>query len=285
MPLRVGLRSSVFATCACLCPRRAAPRPLAPARAPRRSARARLLEPRVRIDHAHRAARDGPVPRYLAASGRPPERPRSGFPYSDRRLGSPVADAAAGLGTAPAGARTGLRAAARARTPRLAAALVARAPQVGRGPVRAGRWVERPSRFPRLGGRPEDRAGLRSSSRRGLRGGSSTARPVVGGRHATGRKTLDRRGREREDARLDGRASSSKEPGGDLLSQGVSPQVPSARAVLTAVFGMGTGVSPPPWPPEIICRARRRALRELHSEHERITKECDQALGRLVPVG
>ena len=38
--------------------------------------------------------------------------------------------------------------------------------------------------------------------------------------------------------------------GGDLLSQGVSPQVPSARAVFTAVFGMGTGVSPPPWPPE-----------------------------------
>ena len=40
-------------------------------------------------------------------------------------------------------------------------------------------------------------------------------------------------------------------PGGDLLSQGVYPQVPSALAVLTAVFGMGTGVSPPLWPPEI----------------------------------
>ena len=53
----------------------------------------------------------------------------------------------------------------------------------------------------------------------------------------------------REDARHDGRASSSKKPGGDLLSQGDYLQVPSARAVLTAVFGMGTGVSPPPWPP------------------------------------
>ena len=38
---------------------------------------------------------------------------------------------------------------------------------------------------------------------------------------------------------------SSKYPGGDLLSQEVTLQVPSARAGLTAVFGMGTGVSPP----------------------------------------
>ena len=33
--------------------------------------------------------------------------------------------------------------------------------------------------------------------------------------------------------------------GGDLLSQGVYPQVPSAQAVLTSVFGMGTGVTLP----------------------------------------
>ena len=39
-------------------------------------------------------------------------------------------------------------------------------------------------------------------------------------------------------------------PGGDLLSQGAPPQVPSAQVGLTAVFEMGTGVSPPPWPPE-----------------------------------
>ena len=38
--------------------------------------------------------------------------------------------------------------------------------------------------------------------------------------------------------------------GGDLLSQGVYPQVPSALAVLTSVFGMGTGVSLPLWPPK-----------------------------------
>jgi hypothetical protein len=36
-----------------------------------------------------------------------------------------------------------------------------------------------------------------------------------------------------------------RKSGDDLLSQGVSPQVPSALAVFTAVFGMGTGVSPP----------------------------------------
>ena len=41
--------------------------------------------------------------------------------------------------------------------------------------------------------------------------------------------------------------------GGDLLSQGVSPQVPSARAGLTSVFGMGTGVTPPLWPPETVA--------------------------------
>ena len=35
-----------------------------------------------------------------------------------------------------------------------------------------------------------------------------------------------------------------------LLSQGGTPQVPSALASLTSVFGMGTGVTSPLWPPE-----------------------------------
>ncbi len=51
------------------------------------------------------------------------------------------------------------------------------------------------------------------------------------------------------------RAIVLRNPGGVLLSQGASPQVPSALASLTAVFGMGTGVSPPPWPPEILRSA------------------------------
>src|SRR3954453_22470817 len=41
-----------------------------------------------------------------------------------------------------------------------------------------------------------------------------------------------------------------RNPGDDLLSQGVPPQVPSALAVFTSVFGMGTGVSPPQLSPE-----------------------------------
>lgn len=37
-----------------------------------------------------------------------------------------------------------------------------------------------------------------------------------------------------------------KKPGDDLLSQPLARLVPSAQEGLTAVFGMGTGVSPPP---------------------------------------
>ena len=45
---------------------------------------------------------------------------------------------------------------------------------------------------------------------------------------------------------------SSKRIGGDLLSHPVTQAVPSALRGLTAVFGMGTGVSPSPWPPKKI---------------------------------
>jgi hypothetical protein len=38
--------------------------------------------------------------------------------------------------------------------------------------------------------------------------------------------------------------------GGVLLSQGRTSQVPSALEGLTSVFGMGTGVTPPLWPPK-----------------------------------
>ena len=43
----------------------------------------------------------------------------------------------------------------------------------------------------------------------------------------------------------------SLESGGDLLSRAVSSQVPSALKGLTSVFGMGTGGTPSPLPPEI----------------------------------
>jgi hypothetical protein len=39
-------------------------------------------------------------------------------------------------------------------------------------------------------------------------------------------------------------------PGGVLLSHPVTQAVPSTLEGLTSVFGMGTGVSPPPLPPE-----------------------------------
>ena len=41
-------------------------------------------------------------------------------------------------------------------------------------------------------------------------------------------------------------------PGSDLLSHAVAHAVPSALEGLTSVFGMGTGVSPPQWPPGIL---------------------------------
>jgi hypothetical protein len=49
------------------------------------------------------------------------------------------------------------------------------------------------------------------------------------------------------------------ESGGDLLSQGVSAQVPSALEGLTSVFGMGTGVTPPLSPPKPIDVSQHRS--------------------------
>ena len=73
--------------------------------------------------------------------------------------------------------------------------------------------------------------------------------------------------------------------GGVLLSQGHSSQVPSALEGLTSVFGMGTGVTPPPWPPKDQLSRRNAAVAQvLHSEHELRCNPKTQALGRLVPV-
>ena len=47
-------------------------------------------------------------------------------------------------------------------------------------------------------------------------------------------------------------APSYLESGGDLLFRAVSSQVPSALKGLTSVFGMGTGGTPSPLPPEIV---------------------------------
>ena len=51
-----------------------------------------------------------------------------------------------------------------------------------------------------------------------------------------------------------GGALHSINSGSVLLSQGISPQVPSALRGLTSVFGMGTGVTLSLWPPETCCQ-------------------------------
>ena len=78
-----------------------------------------------------------------------------------------------------------------------------------------------------------------------------------------------------------GRRSSFEKTGGVLLSQGISPQVPSALRGLTSVFGMGTGVTLSLWPPEISCQ---QVCHLRTPEQARAIVEI-QALGRLVPVG
>ena len=69
-------------------------------------------------------------------------------------------------------------------------------------------------------------------------------------RPVDGRSGRHRSAPARRRAHQDGGPSVQRKSGDVLLSQGISPQVPSALAVLTAVFGMGTGGSPPPWSPE-----------------------------------
>ena len=88
--------------------------------------------------------------------------------------------------------------------------------------------------------------------------------PAVGrlaGRTSTGRHHMTLPGQPRsqrlnEDGEPSGSPSLAKS-GGDLLSQGVSTQVPSALVGLTSVFGMGTGVTPPPSPPKPLCSCQR----------------------------
>jgi hypothetical protein len=61
-------------------------------------------------------------------------------------------------------------------------------------------------------------------------------------------------------------SSFERKSGGVLLSQAVSRQVPSAQEGLTSVFGMGTGVTPPLWPPKpVVSALHRGAMRSLRS--------------------
>ena len=75
-----------------------------------------------------------------------------------------------------------------------------------------------------------------------------------------------------------------KDSGSVLLSHNLAVAVSSALEGLTAVFGMGTGGSPPAWPPER-RKLRRRAEREESAKLFRTrTKSCVKPLDRLVLV-
>ena len=105
--------------------------------------------------------------------------------------------------------------------------------------TRPARWSTRPSverpTYPPV----DDRCAGESWSRtRGRSGSTPVANPVHQSRRdaspapgGCGARVID-------------------DSGGVLLSQELSLQVPSALAGLTTVFGMGTGVTPPLWPPE-----------------------------------
>ena len=98
-----------------------------------------------------------------------------------------------------------------------------------------------------------------ASATAGQRPGATTSRgagqtrrrrcPDRGGRAGEYGAGRVQHGARRPERSMAVRAASEK-TGGDLLSQALASQVPSALRGLTALFGMGRGVSPSPKPPE-----------------------------------
>ena len=72
-----------------------------------------------------------------------------------------------------------------------------------------------------------------------------------------------------------------REAGISLCSQAVASQVPSALEGLTSVFGMGTGGTPPPSPPESFQMSFDN---HTSSGKRSLPSSFGQALDRLVPV-
>src|SRR3982751_5674528 len=68
--------------------------------------------------------------------------------------------------------------------------------------------------------------------------------------------------------------------GGDLLSREVALRVPSARAGLTSLFGMGRGVPPPLSPPKLSGALSRGAPSKLHSD-----STCSKSRPRAISTG
>ena len=67
--------------------------------------------------------------------------------------------------------------------------------------------------------------------------------------------------------------------GSVLLSRAVSSQVPSALKGLTSVFGMGTGGSPSPLPPEYrVCTFLSHTLKTAHPALQHLASTINQSL-------
>jgi hypothetical protein len=109
----------------------------------------------------------------------------------------------------------------------------------GRG-RRSGLGPPGRSSRPRPVGRPADRSPDDDDRR-----WPSPGRARRSGRSAMAEDATGERGRKRRTPPTAVGGVHREKSGGVLLSQGVYPQVPSALAGLTAVFGMGTGVTPP----------------------------------------
>ncbi len=100
--------------------------------------------------------------------------------------------------------------------------------------------------------------------------------------HVNGRKK--EKGRGGGEKKGEARRLPHTDSGSVLLSHNLAVAVSSALEGLTAVFGMGTGGSPPAWPPESRV-LRRRAEREESAKLFRTrTKSCIKPLDRLVLV-
>ncbi len=103
---------------------------------------------------------------------------------------------------------------------------------------RLGGVLPRPTGFRARGGRPEASGML-----------VMLLRPSAGANDGRAKTPRPTRGFDQEYS------------GDVLLSQGATPQVPSALAGLTSVFGMGTGVTLPLWSPETLLNTRRGGRR------------------------
>src|SRR5215831_19307553 len=81
-----------------------------------------------------------------------------------------------------------------------------------------------------------------------------------------------------------GRLVRVKLSGGVLLSRAREGQVPSALRGLTALFGMGRGVSPSPKPPQKVRDRLNDGRLKTAQRHSGTTIKIRQALDPLVPV-